>query len=683
MNNKVLNLKQNFLEKQQILENAARILKSEYIGINNIIDEVINNVHSWYCFPNLQEKPLIINLWGLTGVGKTSLVRRLAELIDFEDRFYHFDMGKKRGSFSFSDALDDLCENKDTSPVIIALDEFQHARTIVGPMRQEVSEDHGRMVWEFIDSGRVQFYNWKTGLWSFEEYLAKLGDVIAEGVKVENGYVVSKKELLRKEFEREDEEGEKLLFIPESKYQKLIDFAERRLGLKLKNDVQKALLSMNEKETLVFLFRILKRAKRPGIKSFSKALIFVLGNLDEAYTMGANFNVDIDADEFHRESLKIKIPMIKKSLRQRFRDEQIARLGNVHIIYPALSRDDYEQFIKLQLNNLARDMYNQTDLNFEFEPSVNEVIYKEGVYPTQGVRPIYTTINQLLRNNVVRFISQVLTSESNIDTLRFGFERDVLKCKYISENQIVDDKEIPIVLSLKEIRKPKRNNLQAITAVHESGHAVVGYFLMQIIPEVIYSVTTDSDIIGFTYSRSEQDYNIRNQMLNKVATMLGGYIAEELIFGKEHLTTGSNSDIEKATNFLSEMYLKHGMGDIPLRISIPLPETADDYHNHEGIEDEIKLSIVKAMGLAKEVLLKEKRLLLVMADYLSNRSSLQKGEIVRIIEDEQSGIDTDPTLVYSYNYRQSIKNQLDKMRAGKQLAPATQSIVLLNKEKII
>jgi cell division protease FtsH len=390
--------------------------------------------------------------------------------------------------------------------------------------------------------------------------------------------------------------------------------------------------------------------------------------------------VDIDADEFHRESLKINIPMIKKSLRKRFRDEQIARFGNLHIIYPALSRDNYEQFIKLQLNNLARDMYNQTDLNFEFEPSVNEVIYKEGVYPTQGVRPIYTTINQLLRNNIVRFISQVLISESSIDTLRFGFEKDVLKCKYISENQIIDNKEIRIVLSLNEIRKPKRNNLQAITAVHESGHAVVGYFLLQIIPEVIYSVTTDSDVIGFTYSRSEQDYNIRNQMLNKVATILGGYIAEELIFGKEHLTTGSNSDIEKATNFLSDMYLKHGMGDIPLRVSIPLSATAVDYHNYAGVEDEIKLGIVKAMGLAKDVLLKEKRLLLVMAEHLSNRSSLKKAEIEKIIEAERTETDTVSTIAYSYNYRQSIKEQLDKIRAGQQLPDLSQTQVFLNKK---
>ena len=680
MNNKILNLKESFIEKQQKLQNAARILKEEFVGIDNIIDQVINNVNSWYCFPNLQEKPLIINLWGLTGVGKTSLIQRLAELIDFKDFFYRIDMGKKGGSFSFSHALDELCENKDTAPVMIALDEFQHARTLVGPMRQEISEDKGRMVWELIDSGRVQHFSWTNGIWSFETYISKLSDIIAEGVKVEKGYVITKKNLYCKEFEIECKKNEKVLFIPESKYQKIIDFAERRHGLKLKKDLQMALLSMDEIETVNLLYKIIKRAKRPSIKNFSKAIIFVLGNLDEAYTMGANFNVDIDADEFHNLSLKINIPKIKKALRHRFRDEQISRLGNIHIIYPAFNRRNYEQIIDLQLKKLAINMNKQTDLFFEFESSISQMIYKEGVYPTQGVRPIYTTINQLIKNNITQFISQIFSINASIDTLRFSIENNTLKCKYLSSSQIVDNKEIKIVLSLNELRKPTLDNLQAITAVHESGHAVVGYFLLQTIPEFIYSVTTDSDISGFTYSRSRQKYTVRNQIIQEVAMMLGGYIAEELIFGKENITTGSQSDIDKATGFLSDMYLKNGMSAIPIRTSIPSPNTSNEYHNYEAAQEEMKISIIKATNLAKTVLQKEKKLLLVMANYLSINSSLQKEEIQKIIDNERTDKHSYSIVSHNYDYRQSIKTQLNKISNEQLLLTPPQSIVMMNKE---
>ena len=82
-----LDLKNDFLNKQAVLDNARKVLKQEFIGIDKIIDEIIDNVSSWFFLPNLQEKPVIVNLWGLTGVGKTSLVNRLVELIDFEDSF--------------------------------------------------------------------------------------------------------------------------------------------------------------------------------------------------------------------------------------------------------------------------------------------------------------------------------------------------------------------------------------------------------------------------------------------------------------------------------------------------------------------------------------------------------------------------------------------------------------------
>ena len=59
-------LRSTFLEKKEILENAKIQLKKEFIGIDSIIDEVVDVVSSWYTLNFLQDKPLIINLWGLT-----------------------------------------------------------------------------------------------------------------------------------------------------------------------------------------------------------------------------------------------------------------------------------------------------------------------------------------------------------------------------------------------------------------------------------------------------------------------------------------------------------------------------------------------------------------------------------------------------------------------------------------
>ena len=70
-------LKEEFNSKKEVLENARMILKKEFIGIDKPIDAVIDNINSWFMLSNIQERPFIINLWGLTGVGKTSLITSL------------------------------------------------------------------------------------------------------------------------------------------------------------------------------------------------------------------------------------------------------------------------------------------------------------------------------------------------------------------------------------------------------------------------------------------------------------------------------------------------------------------------------------------------------------------------------------------------------------------------------
>ena len=80
---------------------------------------------------------------------------------------------------------------------------------------------------------------------------------------------------------------------------------------------------------------------------YSRLLIFVTGNLDELYDHLAEAveDCDTDADVFHARSRKLSVINVKNALGQRFRPEQIARLGNNHFIYPSLSRASYQRLI--------------------------------------------------------------------------------------------------------------------------------------------------------------------------------------------------------------------------------------------------------------------------------------------------------------------------------------------------
>ena len=98
------------------------------------------------------------------------------------------------------------------------------------------------------------------------------------------------------------------------------------------------LLQMNAAETLAFYEDAVTRAQSRKEVDCTKCLIFILGNLDAAYSFGNNINPDADADVFHELSKSITISKIKRVLQRLFKNEQIARLGNNHIIYPAFSK---------------------------------------------------------------------------------------------------------------------------------------------------------------------------------------------------------------------------------------------------------------------------------------------------------------------------------------------------------
>ena len=110
-------------------------------------------------------------------------------------------------------------------------------------------------------------------------------------------------------------------------------------------------------ELFNFIERVFHNAKRGYDINFSDSVVLVLGNLDESYDMAFNVNPDMSPDQFHKITKKLNIVDIKKGLQQRFRNEQIARLGNIHVIYPSFSSESFRKIIELNLNSFAKDVW--------------------------------------------------------------------------------------------------------------------------------------------------------------------------------------------------------------------------------------------------------------------------------------------------------------------------------------
>jgi cell division protease FtsH len=622
-------LKSTLESKKHILENARKQLKKEFMGIDKPIDQIIDSINSWFLLSEIQDRPFIINLWGLTGVGKTSLIHRLVTLINYTNNFYRIDLGHKKGKNSLSKTIDELCENQLEKPVIIALDEFQHAKTIEGLQKRE-KDDENRILWELIDSGKIQHQIFKYGIWSIRESITLYQRMLFAGVEVKNGKIIKGWEKSKDEYSRGDNDKR---FISKYFFDDIIRLAGNKLDIKLKSELDKLLLSFDGKESIDFLKKVVKIASNPVERDFSKSLIFVMGNLDEAYSMSNNYSIDICADEFHKASLKINISRIKNALQSRFRHEQISRLGNIHIIYPALSQKAYLEIIKKETLIISEKLFKITKIRLQFDATVIHLIYNEGVYPTQGVRPVLTTINDLIRNRITSFISTILIEKIEASIIEVKvINNHILQATYLRNSQNIHQQEIDLAQDLKKFDLNKKNDIQAITAVHESGHAILSAVLLKTIPKYVYSCTIEDSVNGFVFSEFKWKYISKKQILLRVALFLGGYAAEELIFGKENVTSGCSSDLKEATNFILKMLKSEGLGQTKLSYRTSSLQTNLFIHSHLKIEEEAVKIISDAYELALKTLQNEKRLLLEISTYLSDHPFIKEKELKVFID---------------------------------------------------
>ena len=102
-----------------------------------------------------------------------------------------------------------------------------------------------------------------------------------------------------------------------------------------------------------------------------------------------------------------------------------------------------------------------------------------------------------------------------------------------------------------------------LTAYHEAGHALVGLNVPQSDPLHKVTIIPRGRALGVTMSLPERDKygSTLTELTSRIALMFGGRIAEEIIFGKENVTTGAASDIDQATTLARRMVTEFGMSD--------------------------------------------------------------------------------------------------------------------------
>lgn len=524
-------LRAQLAQRNRQLQEIAAQLKTELFGIDAIIDRVIDSVRAWYVLPELVSRPVIVCLWGLTGTGKTQLVRRLAQLLGFYDRFVEVQMdgfsngASWRGAQSISGMLAQSGV-REGEPGILALDEFQRFRTI-DSKRSELRVERYQDVWALLSDGRLP------------PALSLLGDI--ESSIAEAAF----------DAERAEAGDAKLRF-------KLRSWEAQELQRNLKLDEPLMEIMAWAPEQIQERLRAFRESGQQRWETdYSRLLIFVCGNLDEMYEDLATSvdDCDSDADIFHALTGKLSVIDVKQALNQRFKPEQVARLGNEHVVYPSLSRRAYEQLIEQGCARYARETEARCGLHFELAASVREQIYANAVFPAQGTRPLFSSLHAILGTGLAKAALWALERGAVAgDSVGLTADGRSLMAHWRGQSHAI---AAPFEIS--RLRQRSNADFRALLAVHEAGHGLVHALLFGRAPQEI-KIHVASFEGGYNAYTSRKVWSRRN-LLDSICTSLAGRAAELLVFGPELSSSGAESDLRKATESAARMlrYLAHGL----------------------------------------------------------------------------------------------------------------------------
>lgn len=633
---------QDILLKKHKLLGVCRELKTQFIGLDTIIDEIMGLVAGWYIFPQSQLRPLVVNLWGMTGSGKTALVKALVAQLEFNRMFAHMDMGEyESGSASLlKDTLTDDLIGFHGKPCILCLDEFQFARTL-DEDGEDLGKDKLRVIWELLDSGRISYLPYNTTAYArrASACLGLLGKAKAAGVTVHKGVVSQNTEAFNTIFAHFFFDSDFRDHTPlEASYFLSLDFIAG-LHILLDDDdlsrehIREQIRQCDLDGICGLLTSALKGRHALKELDLSQALIFVLGNLDEAYDMSRSVNPDIDADELHANTLRINLSNIKSALAQRFRPEQLARLGNNHVIYRAFTRAHYRELISRELGKIADFVYRQLHLKLVFHESIHEMIYNEGVFPAQGTRPVLTTVNNLIGSRISTVAMEVIAMQSSVVLVEWSYTDGKYLFVFKEEgNAILNMYEETVTLKVDPLRRMCNKDLQVHTAVHESGHAVLAALTLRILPSLVVSKSADDKCEGFCMVNMPEGLLTRDVLRKDIIISLGGYVAEKMIFGAEHTSSGVRADIDHATQLANKAIKDYAMGIEPISIAVPSPGNNDFFFMEAHHREQAMALIQECEAEAQRILDRNRLLLLKLSEYLSYHYKAEEaviGDFVR------------------------------------------------------
>ncbi|MGZ3715429.1 MAG: cell division protein FtsH, partial [Ktedonobacterales bacterium] len=197
---------------------------------------------------------------------------------------------------------------------------------------------------------------------------------------------------------------------------------------------------------------------------------------------------------------------------------------------------------------------------------------------------------------------------------------------------------------------------QAIVAYHEMGHAIVMRMMPGCDPVQKVSTVSRGMALGITVSAPAEDRSLirRTELLAKLAGLMGGRAAEEIIFGD--ITTGAAQDIKMATNIARRMVREFGMSPLG---NVLIDDEALGPQLATQADAEVSYLVEQAYQTAKDILEQQRDKLVAISEHLMQVETIDSAELDHMLFGAEA---LHPTKVAAFSAETETLEELDEAR---------------------
>ena len=294
-------------------------------------------------------------------------------------------------------------------------------------------------------------------------------------------------------------------------------------------------------------------------------IIFVAGNID----LSACESVSQWAGAPEQEKMSTNVPeqFIHEALSKRFRPEMIARLRTNHFVFSPIDKERALLIIRRDLNQFKEAIIKQTPIEtFTYDNSLTNFLFKQLTTRGMGARGIESMVNEKVKSEVgswFHFIIEKGYDTNKISSVDLSHDEDSIIVRIAPGEADVITYRYPVKREREKLKHPNPEEM-TVYAVHEAGHALAMYLLNAQAPELVSIGDSLEHVQGYMKVKSGSQLFSAQTVMNNIIVSLSGFVAEQEVFGAQHVTSGSATDLQKAQELVGSYVLKRGFGRILL-----------------------------------------------------------------------------------------------------------------------